>query len=65
MPFVQGHLWNREVAAEIRTECAHCDEAITISADPLLNLDAGDASPLVSVPFVDVSSLGPSIIDGF
>ena len=65
VPFVQGRLQDREIEAEITTECAHCGEALVIRADSGLRMSAGDAAPLVSIPFVDVSSLGPSIIDGF
>jgi hypothetical protein len=53
------------VEAEIRSECAHCGEPMRIEVDSSLRMDAGEMTPLVSVPFVDVSSLGPSIIDGF
>ena len=51
----------------INTECAHCRIPIAFEIDSNLNhrLHSDGASPLVCTPFVDVSRLTPSIIDGF
>jgi hypothetical protein len=51
----------------IDTECAHCERPIRLEVDSNLvyRVDSESASPLVCTPFVDVSKLGPSIIDGF
>ena len=66
-PFVQGRLRGEELKAEIDTECAHCGLPIRLRIDSNLThqVVTGDASPLVCTPFVDVSGLSPSIIDGF
>ena len=66
-PFVEGHLWGRELKGTIDTECAHCREPIRIEVSSILrarSLTEG-ADPLISTPFVKVSELTPSIIDGF
>ena len=67
VPFVQGHLTGRAVAATIDTECAHCGDSLAIEIDSALRhrvLTPG-AAPLVSTPSVKASELTPSIIDGF
>lgn len=66
-PFVEGHLWERELKATIDTECAHCRRAIRVevSSRPAAEARLEGAVPLISTPFVDVMSLAPSIIDGF
>jgi hypothetical protein len=66
-PFVQGRLRDEDLKAVINTECAHCRIPIDIEIDSDLKhrvLSEG-ASPVVCTPFVDVSRLTPSIIDGF
>jgi hypothetical protein len=64
---VQGRLRGEDLTAVIDTECAHCGLPIHLEVDS--NLDyrvlSDGASPLVCTPFVDVSGLSPSIIDGF
>jgi hypothetical protein len=64
---VQGRLRGEELKAVIDTECAHCGESIRLEIDSDLNHRVGSegAEPLVCTPFVDVSGLTPSIIDGF
>ena len=51
----------------IDTECAHCGLPIRFEMDSNLDhrLRSDGASPVVCTPFVDVSGLSPSIIDGF
>ena len=51
----------------IDTECAHCELPIRVEIDSDLDhrVNSEGASPLVCTPFVDVSALSPSIIDGF
>ena len=51
----------------VTTECAHCGIPIDFEIDSGLNhrLHSVGASPLVCTPFVDVSRMTPSIIDGF
>ncbi len=51
----------------IDTACAHCGIPIHLDVDSNLNhrVRTDGASPLVCTPFVDVSELTPSIIDGF
>ena len=66
-PFVQGRLRGEYLTALIDTECAHCGIPIRFEIDSNLDhqVHSDDASPLVCTPFVDVSELSPSIIDGF
>jgi 5-methylcytosine-specific restriction endonuclease McrA len=66
-PFVQGRLRGKDMTAVIATECAHCGIPIRFEIDSNLDhqVHSDDASPLVCTPFVDVSGLSPSIIDGF
>jgi 5-methylcytosine-specific restriction endonuclease McrA len=66
-PFVQGRLRGEDMTAVIDTECAHCGIPIRFELDSNLDhqVHSDDASPLVCTPFVDVSGLSPSIIDGF
>jgi 5-methylcytosine-specific restriction endonuclease McrA len=66
-PFVQGRLRGEDMTAVIATECAHCGIPIRFEIDSNLDhqVHSDDASPLVCTPFVDVSGLSPSIIDGF
>ena len=66
-PFVQGRLRGEDLTAVIDTECAHCGIPIRFELDSNLDhqVHSDDASPLVCTPFVDVSGLSPSIIDGF
>ncbi len=51
----------------IDTECAHCELPIRLEIDSNLEyrVKSDAATPLVCTPFVDVSGLSPSIIDGF
>ena len=51
----------------IDTECAHCEVPIRLEIDSNLEsrIKSDGATPLVCTPFVDVSGLSPSIIDGF
>ena len=53
------------MTAIIETECACCGRELRLEIDSDLQMDAGVAAPLVCTPFVDVSRLGPSIIDDF
>jgi hypothetical protein len=64
---VQGRLRGDEVTASVETECAHCGEPLHLEIDSALEFRVltEHAAPLVCTPFVDVSRLGPSIIDGF
>ena len=64
---MQGRLRGEDLTAVIDTECAHCGLPIRVEIDSDLDyrVDTDGASPLVCTPFVDVSALGPSIIDGF
>ena len=62
---MQGRLRNQDLTAVIETECACCGREIRLEIDSELRIDAMGAAPLVCTPFVDVSRLGPSIIDGF
>ena len=64
---MQGRLRGEDLTAVIDTECAHCERPIRLEIDSNLTyrVNPGGASPLVCTPFVDVSKLGPSIIDGF
>jgi hypothetical protein len=64
---VQGRLRGEDLTAVINTECAHCGIPIDFEIDSGLDhrLHSDGASPLVCTPFVDVSRLTPSIIDGF
>jgi hypothetical protein len=64
---VQGRLRAEDLTTLIDTECAHCGESIHLEVDSDLDswVVSGGASPLVCTPFVDVSGLSPSIIDGF
>jgi hypothetical protein len=66
-PFVQGRLRGEYLTAVIDTECAHCGIPIRFELDSNLvhRVGSDGASPLVCTPFVDVSGLSPSIIDGF
>ena len=66
-PFVQGRLRGEYLTAVIDTECAHCGIPIRFEIDSDLDhqVHSDGASPLVCTPFVDVSRLSPSIIDGF
>jgi hypothetical protein len=66
-PFVQGRLRGEYLTAVIDTECAHCGIPIRFEIDSNLvhRVGSDSASPLVCTPFVDVSGLSPSIIDGF
>ena len=51
----------------IDTECGHCEVPIRLEIDSNLEsrIKSDGATPLVCTPFVDVSGLSPSIIDGF
>lgn len=64
---MQGRLRNQYLTAVINTECAHCRLGMRLEVDSELGYfkPPGGASPLVCTPFVDVSRLSPSIIDGF
>jgi hypothetical protein len=64
---VQGRLRGENLTAAIDTECVHCGIPIRFEIDSKLNHRPGSdgSTPLVCTPFVDVSKLGPSIIDGF
>ncbi|MDH3261520.1 MAG: hypothetical protein OEM81_07915 [Acidimicrobiia bacterium] len=64
---MQGRLRGEDLAAVIDTECAHCELPIRVEIDSDLDhrVNSEGASPLVCTPFVDVSALSPSIIDGF
>jgi hypothetical protein len=64
---VQGRLRGEDLEALVTTECGHCGIPIDFEIDSGLNhrLISVGASPLVCTPFVDVSGLTPSIIDGF
>jgi hypothetical protein len=64
---VQGRLRGQDLTAVIDTECAHCELPIRLEIDSNLEyrVNPDGASPLVCTPFVDVSRLSPSIIDGF
>jgi hypothetical protein len=66
-PFVQGRLRGEDLRGVIDTECAHCGLPIRVEIDSHLNyrVQTDGASPLVCTPFVEVSGLTPSIIDGF
>ena len=66
-PFVQGRLRDEDLKAVIDTECAHCGRPLRLEIDSHLDhwVHTEGASPLVCTPFVDVSKLTPSIIDGF
>ena len=64
---MQGRLGGQDLTAVIDTECAHCELPIRLEIDSNLECRAKSdgATPLVCTPFVDVSSLSPSIIDVF
>ena len=66
-PFVQGRLRGQDLRGWIDTECAHCGVSLRLEIDSNLDhrVHSEGASPLVCTPFVDVSRLSPSIIDGF
>lgn len=68
MPFVQGHLQNMALSAEITSECACCGQPIVIevSSDLAYRVLTEAARPLVSLPTVDFDKLGDvSIIHDF
>lgn len=64
---MQGRLRGEDLKAVIDTECAHCGIPIRLEIDSNLvhRVHSEGASPLVCTPFVDLSKLTPSIIDGF
>ncbi len=64
---MQGRLRGQDLTAVIDTECAHCELPIRLEIDSNLEyrVTSDAATPLVCTPFVDVSGLSPSIIDGF
>jgi hypothetical protein len=68
VPFVQGQLRGAPLSSTVRSDCAHCGQALHLEIDSELNyrvLDEG-ANPLVRVPLVDLDKLeDPSIIDAF
>jgi hypothetical protein len=68
LPFVQGQLTGREVAAVIDTACAHCSRPmrIEISSKLCYRVTTAEADPVISVAFVNFKRLrDPSIVHAF
>ena len=67
-PFVQGRLREETLTVGVRTECACCAQPIELEIDSELRCRvlSDGASPLLTVPLVDVRRLeAPNIIDDF
>ena len=65
---MQGRLTNRDLEAHISSSCACCGESLelTVGSDLSYRVHNKDATPLISVPFVDLQKLkDPSIIHAF
>ena len=65
---MQGRLTNRDLEAHISTNCACCGKALelTVGSNLSYRVHNEDATPLISVPFVDFQKLkDPSIIHAF
>ena len=68
VPFVQGQLLNRSLAAEISTLCRCCDRPLRLSVrdDLSYRVLSDEAEPVISIPSVDIGKLeAPSIIHDF
>ena len=67
VPFVQGRLTQKPVAAVVQSQCAHCGQSLTINIDNQLRCQAREhgARPLVFAPLKVVQPGAKSIIDGF
>jgi hypothetical protein len=67
-PFVQGRLREETLSVAVHTECACCALPIDLEIDSDLGCRvlSDGASPLLTVPVVDVRRLeAPNIIDDF
>jgi hypothetical protein len=64
---VQGRLRRERLSVEVRSECAHCSQALNLTIDDELNVDVReDTEPLIFVPEVDFFDLDePSIVEVF
>jgi len=63
---VEGRLWDKPLAVEIETECAHCGQALHLALNQELEYSVRekDADPLVLSPDIDWERFrAPSIID--
>jgi hypothetical protein len=54
-PFVQGRLLNQFLRIDIRTKCAHCNEAIHFNLDSQMRyaIHTSGAEPLIFQPHVN------------
>lgn len=67
-PFVQGRLREEALSVAVRSECACCGRPIDLEIDSDLGsrVLSDGASPLLTVPLVDIPRLeAPNIIDDF
>ncbi len=67
-PFVQGRVRQETLSVAIRTECACCSRSMELEIDSDLRsrVLSDTASPLLSVPVIDLGRLkAPNIIDDF
>lgn len=65
---MQGRIRNQPIVADVRTQCAHCDEPIRIEVDDELRyrVRSEGAEPLISAPLINLRKLKDSnIIDAF